>query len=130
MKFRDDFENMTEEEIERQGLILDVIFNAMDREKTMVYAPGIEERVDRVESLIESLLRNEEAAYTIKHERCEIFGTTLYIVLETPYFGGAANKKWLFESLLKEVDAIEMSGLPSGNIRFDFALHRAYKELK
>ena len=130
MKFRDDFENMTDEEIERQGLILDVIFKEMDREKTMVYAPGIAERVDRVERWIESLLTNADVEYTIKHERCEVFGTTLYIVLETPFFGGAANKKWLFESIMREVDAIEMSGLPSGNIRFDFALHGAFKELK
>ena len=129
MKFRDDFENMTDEEIERQGLILDVIFKAMDREKTMVYAPGIEERVDKVERFIGHLQRDANVEYTITHERCEVFGTTLYIVLETPFFGGAANKKWLFESILSDVDAIEMSGLPSGNIRFDFALHGAFVEL-
>jgi len=130
MEFRDDFENMTDEEIERQGHILDVIFKAMDREKTMVYALGIEERVDKVERTIDILSKNASAEYTIKHERCEIFGTTLYIVLETPFFGGAANKKWLFESILRDVDAIEMSWLPSGNIRFDFALQGAFVELK
>ena len=65
MKFRDDFENMTDEEIERQGLILDVIFKEMDREKTMVYAPGIGERVDKVERTIDILSKNANVEYTI-----------------------------------------------------------------
>jgi len=52
------------------------------------------------------------------------------MILRTPFFGGAANKKWLFESIMREVDAIEISGLPSGNIRFDFALQGAFVELK
>ena len=38
--------------------------------------------------------------------------------------------KWLFESILRDVDAIEISGLPSGNIRFGFALQGAFVELK
>ena len=68
----------------------------MDREKTMVYAPGIEERVDKVERTIDILSKNANVEYTIKHERCEIFGTTLYIVLETPFFGVFVSLKYTF----------------------------------
>ena len=93
MIFRDDFENMTEEEIGRQKVILDLIHKSMGQEKVMIYALETPELVREVVGMIDNLMKSQGDVYSISYGRCEVFGTSLYIVLETPYFGGALNQK-------------------------------------
>ena len=130
MNFRDDFENMTEEEIERQNKILDVIFNAMDREKTMTYAPEAPKRIKSVVRYIDALLRNEDFEYKINYERCEIFGSALYIVVEVPIMGGNPRTHWNFWFLVKEIDALEIKWLPNGKFRMEFRLNEVFTEVR
>ena len=130
MKFRDDFENMTEEEIERQEKILDIIHASMNREKTMTYAPDAPKRIKSVVGYIESLLRDEDFEYKINYERCEIFGKALYIVVDVPIIGGNPRTHWYFWFLVKEVDAFEIKWQPTGRFRMEFRLNGVFTEVR
>jgi len=130
MKFRDDFENMTEEEIERQENVLDIIHGEMNREKTMTYAPDAPKRIKSVVGYIESLLHGEDFEYKINYERCEIFGSALYIVAEVPIIGGNPRTHWNFQRLVDNVDAFEIKWQPTGRFRMEFRLNGVFKEVR
>jgi len=102
MIFRDDFENMTEEEIEQQEKILYIIHGAMNREKTMTYTPDAPKRIKSV----------------------------LYIVVELPIIGGNPRTHWQFQRVISEVDALEIKWLPTGNFRMEFRLNGVFTELR
>jgi len=129
MKFRDDFENMTEEEIERQENILDIINGEMNREKAMAYAQDAPKRIKSVVGYIESLLRDEDFEYKINYERCEIFGSALYIVVDVPIIGGNPRTHWNYWFLVKEIDALEIKWQPTGRFRMEFRLNEVFKEV-
>ena len=130
MIFRDDLENMTEEEIDRQKIILDILYKEMNRDKTMIYAPDTLKRIKSVVGYIDTLLLNEDFEYKIIFERCKISGTTLYIIVDIPIIGGNPRTHWLFWSLINEVDALEIKWQPSGRFRMEFRLNGAFKEVR
>jgi len=127
---RDDFENMTEEEIEQQEKILDIIHGEMNREKTMTYTPDAPKRIKSVVGHIDGLLRNEDCNYTINYERCEIFGSALYIVVEVPIIGGNPRNHWQFQRVISEVDALDIKWQPNGKFRMEFRLNEVFTEVR
>jgi len=130
MKFKDDYENMTEEEIERQVKILEIIHGEMNREKTMTYAPDAPKRIKSVVGYIEGLLREEDFEYKINYERCKIFGSALYITVDVPIIGGNPRTHWYYWFLVKEIDALEIKWQPTGRFRMEFRLNEVFKEIR
>ena len=130
MEFRDDFENMTEEEIEQQKKILDIIHAEMNREKTMTYAPEAPKRIKSVVGYIDGLLYGEDFEYKIDYERCEMFGSAMYISVEVPIMGGNPRNHWQFQRLASNVDAIEIKWQPNGKFRMEFRLNEVFKEVR
>ena len=79
---------------------------------------------------MDGLLRVEEFEYKINYERCEIFGSALYIVVDVPIIGGNPRTHRQFQRLVDNVDAFEIKWQPTGRFRMEFRLNEVFKEVR